>query len=140
MTPPKPVRIQRKRTKGWNLQRWSRGINGLDAVCVTRGTKWGNPLGCTPGTCSRRHSDGESCCIDGFDEYVQSGLEGRASSLGALSVAIDAFHGYPARTRLVNSLPSLRGKNLACFCALDVSCHADILLELANRPICEEVK
>ena len=27
----------------------------------------------------------------------------------------------------------LRGKNLACSCALDVSCHADVLLELANR-------
>lgn len=27
----------------------------------------------------------------------------------------------------------LRGKNLACFCALDAECHADVLLELANR-------
>jgi len=26
----------------------------------------------------------------------------------------------------------LRGKNLACFCPLDVDCHADVLLELAN--------
>jgi hypothetical protein len=26
----------------------------------------------------------------------------------------------------------LRGKNLACFCALDQMCHADVLLELAN--------
>jgi len=27
----------------------------------------------------------------------------------------------------------LRGKNLACFCRLDQECHADVLLELANR-------
>jgi hypothetical protein len=27
----------------------------------------------------------------------------------------------------------LRGKNLACFCPLDVPCHADVLLEIANR-------
>ena len=27
----------------------------------------------------------------------------------------------------------LRGKNLACYCALDQACHADILLEIANR-------
>jgi len=27
----------------------------------------------------------------------------------------------------------LRGKNLACWCALDQPCHADVLLELANR-------
>lgn len=27
----------------------------------------------------------------------------------------------------------LRGKNLACWCPLDKPCHADVLLELANR-------
>jgi hypothetical protein len=27
----------------------------------------------------------------------------------------------------------LRGKNLACFCPLDQPCHADVLLEIANR-------
>jgi hypothetical protein len=27
----------------------------------------------------------------------------------------------------------LRGKNLACWCPLDATCHADILLELANE-------
>ena len=29
----------------------------------------------------------------------------------------------------------LRGKNLACWCPLDGPCHADVLLELANRTI-----
>lgn len=28
---------------------------------------------------------------------------------------------------------ALAGKNLACWCALDAPCHADVLLELANR-------
>lgn len=28
---------------------------------------------------------------------------------------------------------SLRGMNLACWCPLNKSCHADILLEIANR-------
>lgn len=27
----------------------------------------------------------------------------------------------------------LRGKNLSCFCPLDEPCHADILLEIANK-------
>lgn len=27
----------------------------------------------------------------------------------------------------------LRGKNLACWCPLDQPCHADVLLEIANR-------
>lgn len=28
----------------------------------------------------------------------------------------------------------LRGKNLACWCALDAPCHADVLIEIANAP------
>lgn len=31
------------------------------------------------------------------------------------------------------SLEPLRGKNLACWCKPDARCHADVLLELANR-------
>ncbi len=27
----------------------------------------------------------------------------------------------------------LRGKNLACWCALDAECHADVILELSNK-------
>ena len=30
-------------------------------------------------------------------------------------------------------LSELRGKDLACYCPLDQPCHADVLLELANR-------
>lgn len=30
-------------------------------------------------------------------------------------------------------LEPLRGHDLACYCALDQECHADVLLELANR-------
>jgi hypothetical protein len=35
---------------------------------------------------------------------------------------------YKDRARFV-----LRGKNLACWCKLGTACHADVLLELANR-------
>jgi hypothetical protein len=27
----------------------------------------------------------------------------------------------------------LRGRDLACYCPLDESCHADVLIEIANR-------
>lgn len=36
------------------------------------------------------------------------------------------------RQRLLSALPSLRGRDLACWCALDAPCHADVLLGLAN--------
>lgn len=32
----------------------------------------------------------------------------------------------------MDRVAELRGKNLACWCALDAPCHADVLLELAN--------
>lgn len=31
------------------------------------------------------------------------------------------------------NIEELRGKDLACWCRLDQECHADVLLELANR-------
>jgi hypothetical protein len=34
---------------------------------------------------------------------------------------------------MAERLSELRGPDLACWCALDQPCHADILLELANR-------
>jgi hypothetical protein len=32
----------------------------------------------------------------------------------------------------------LRGKDLVCWCPLSRPCHADVLLELANRPSSDE--
>lgn len=34
--------------------------------------------------------------------------------------------------KIIENAPFLRGKNLACWCALDQPCHADVLLEVAN--------
>jgi hypothetical protein len=45
----------------------------------------------------------------------------RVMLLGRMSSGV----GYPLR--------ELRGKNLACWCALGQQCHADVLLELANK-------
>lgn len=39
-----------------------------------------------------------------------------------------------ARAAVIERLPDLRGKNLACWCRLDGKpCHADVLMELANK-------
>jgi hypothetical protein len=32
-------------------------------------------------------------------------------------------------------LKALRGKDLACFCALSDPCHADVLIEMANKEL-----
>jgi hypothetical protein len=112
----RPVRLQLKRTKGFNLQGVSRETNGLDAVVVTRRSKrWGNPY-----------------YVGLFRDY------GRADAVADFKKWLAGDHG----TRVWAGPPpseeeiraSLRGKNLACTCPLDGGpCHADVLLEIANR-------
>ena len=38
----KPVRLRLSRKRGFNLQRYSRAVNGLAAVSVARPSFWGN--------------------------------------------------------------------------------------------------
>jgi len=56
--------------------------------------------------------------------------------------AADAVAAFRARlkedlhddARLINRrIHELRGKNLACWCPIGSPCHADVLLEIANR-------
>lgn len=42
---------------------------------------------------------------------------------------------FEEKTLPILDLRPLRGKNLACFCALDAPCHADVLLREANKPL-----
>lgn len=128
----KPVRIQRKRTKGWKMPE--------GAVYVGRPTIFGNPVVCTPHGCELKpcscppetRCEPYRCCVKVYREYVTSGLQGRGSCTGSFAIACDGLAGYPNRNELVRRLPELRGKNLACWCSLDKPCHADVLLELAN--------
>jgi hypothetical protein len=43
----------------------------------------------------------------------------------------------PSRPDLLEQLPQLRGRQLACNCPLDQPCHADILARLANEGLSE---
>ena len=108
-----PERIQRKRTKGWRMPE--------GAVYVGRPSRWGNPFG----------GDAVQAVL-AFREFLISGLEDRPSRTGHAAAALDGADGYPHRRRLVAALPALRGRDLVCWCPLDVPCHADVLLEIAN--------
>lgn len=47
---------------------------------------------------------------------------------------IDAVLRFACETAPLLDVSPLRGKNLACWCALDGEpCHADVLLEIASR-------
>lgn len=97
-----------------------------NTVSVARPGPWGNPW-----TIKTARESGYS-----RDE--------RATAAWCVSLYAEWFGGYGYSitrmldggdervARLRERLPELRGKNLACWCALDAPCHADVLLELAN--------
>lgn len=76
-----------------------------NTVCVDRTTKWGNP----------------------FKADWTEGGKDKAWAASAFRGWYHDIEEYRAEVRL-----KLKGKNLACFCALNDSCHADVLLEWAN--------
>jgi hypothetical protein len=101
-----PVRIQRQRIKGWKMPD--------NTVSVTRPGKWGNPW-----------PIGEFGPMDRFAIDAEG-----AVGLFRMMLA-DAEMRHAAR--FPADLSPLAGKNLACFCPLNQPCHADVLLELANK-------
>ena len=133
----KPIRIQRKRTKGWRMPPNTIYV-GRTAAMDGYGV-FGNPFVCVLAShCCRMDKDEDYCCVDAYREYVMSGIEGRSASTGTLKGWIMATHKGPSgqyrhRDQIVARLPDLRGKNLACYCGPDRPCHADVLLELANK-------
>src|SRR5579884_823766 len=132
----KPVRIQRKRSKGWKMP--------AGAVYVGRGTRWGNPFNFRP----------SDCCWVALSYGCQGDPAGRQeASVRAFRQWIDPGNGR--RTVLHEMQPKmgfgdkwinlgpkieageapiiedvqreLRGKDLACWCRPDQPCHADVL-------------
>lgn len=101
-----PVRIQRKRTKGWKMP------DG--AVYVGRPTKWGNPFKISNGDCD--HPD----CGPKSHPVITA------------QMAVDQYRRWLTPGMIMVLRYELRGKDLACFCPLDQPCHADVLLEIAN--------
>jgi len=98
-----PVRIQRKRTRGWRMPQ--------NTVYVGRPTKWGNPFRVKPSW------------IEWWDipECVNA------------EEAVDKYEKSIDEHDIILIRAELHGKNLACWCKLGEPCHADVLLRLANK-------
>ena len=119
-----PIRIQRKRTKGWKMP------DG--AVYVGRPTAWGNPFPIA------EHGAKLSLAL------YRNVLNGLWSPIVLQDLSDEDYaRVYEARNAFLKRLghryhPSemlheLRGKDLACWCEIGAPCHGDILIELANR-------
>jgi Domain of unknown function (DUF4326) len=111
-----PKRIQRKRTRGWEMP--------LNAVYVGRPSKWGNPF----------KVGGYVRAENGLPLVIPDAV------YAVKLFAANALHPQAGYVFRENVKRELRGKDLACWCPLvdkdgnPVPCHADILLEIANAP------
>lgn len=101
----KPKRIQRKRTKGWKMP--------AGAIYVGRPTKWGNPFKVSL-NCDRRRA------VHLYRWWLD----------GATIEGADIYPKPPTRDDINREL---RGHDLACWCKPGESCHADVLLRIANE-------
>jgi hypothetical protein len=123
-----PVRLHLSRAKGFNLQKLSMETNGLPAVNVARPTKWGNPFKvCHPGSALERPMDAK-IAVATFRKML-------ADEGAWFPVPLPWPKGkIPAQLTTVEDIRrELRGHNLACWCKPGQACHADVLLEIANR-------
>lgn len=100
----RPVRVQLKRTAGWRMP--------PNTVKVDRTTMWGNPW-TVPGD---------------FATNKQAVTRFKAALLRGPAPHPESYMG-----KIRARLGELRGKNLACWCRPGEACHADVLLELANK-------
>ena len=102
-----PIRIQLSRRKGFRPP--------PNTVVVARPSRWGNPM--RSNVTSRQVA---------AKQWFLDWLEFR--------IPIAQLHTLAARRDwILEHLHELRGKNLACWCGVDEACHADVLLEMANR-------
>lgn len=121
-----PVRMRLSRARGFNLQEASRALNGLPAVNVARPSVYGNPFPLSDAAAylddvkdAGLHGPGETphvIAVRWFKEWLAGGL---LAEVGR-------------RPPTTDHIAALRGKNLGCWCAPEATCHADVLLSLAN--------
>lgn len=131
MTVENPQRIQRKRTKGWTVQEEADrlGCSVEDIVYVGKGSRWGrkfkrNAMHSGRHWTSNRTLKMRKRAVQTFRDQLEDDREYRLA-------AKRGFH-Y-CRELLYPDPKELRGKHLMCWCPLDQPCHADVLLELANK-------
>lgn len=105
-------------------------------VVVSRPSKFGNPFTVAgareAGYGARHNPDGSRASAEQSDMMLaewavtlfRQWLAGRD---------LAGQHNPARRKNLLDALPSLRGQDLACWCKIGAPCHADVLIELANR-------
>jgi Domain of unknown function (DUF4326) len=131
-----PVRIQRKRTAGYDMQAASLAINGLPCISVSRPSRWGNPYDI--------RNFGLELSLAVFRNTIQGiwSPEPVNNEPAGVCALMHAAHNVFLKRLGAHPLEiieaELGGKNLGCYCHLPEPgepdlCHAAIEIELSNR-------
>lgn len=122
-----PRRVQRKRISGWRKP--------AGAVYVGRGSKWGNPfragkkvtltgdMNANMKAHATFKADDHARAVALYKTWITDGL--------VEPIFGTRFQPLDISPELIRA--ELRGKDLMCWCPLDQPCHADVLLEIANK-------
>ncbi|MFZ5698560.1 MAG: DUF4326 domain-containing protein [Pseudomonadota bacterium] len=135
-----PQRVRLSRQKGWRKPE--------GCIVVSRPSRWGNPWAVGDRVEVRyltsavggpgRYGAGLWSCDDAAEHAITDDLAVwlyRQNLLDALAgFGCDEPDSIAERDELRAALAALRGRDLACWCPLSRPCHADVLLELANKP------
>ena len=118
-------RLQRKRSKGFKLP--------PNTKCVTRGTKWGNPIKLV----------GDMIYVDAsyrrkiLDPWVYYGPGNIDDVIYLFELILKGFafkdpdlQYWSDKFKELDMRELLEYDNLACFCSLDSKCHADSYIKL----------
>jgi hypothetical protein len=103
-----PRRIQLRRTAGYRKPE--------GAIVVSRPSRWGNPF-----KAGDPHPDP--------DEHGRA-IRDTAEAVDLFELHLGAYGMYEKSEEEIRA--ALGGRDLACWCALDAACHADVLLRIAN--------
>lgn len=100
-----------------------------DTKYVGRGSPWGNPF--RVGV----HGNAQQC-VALFEKWFNPSSVDVGSSLYEFRQTCEEKHGvdgWAGMQKAIICKHYLRGKNLACWCALNEPCHADVLLRIVNE-------
>lgn len=120
-----PERIQMTRQNPWRYKY-------PDAVIVARPSKWGNPISLSDVGAAYPSVDDRGIAQMVVHDFRALAQRGRIylpnwRFLGGERGPVEWT--YPPIEEI---RAELVGRDLACWCGLDMPCHADVLLELAN--------
>lgn len=115
-----PIRVQLSRKKGWRMP--------SNTAKVSRPSIYGNPFNATQIGIIYPPPTRDA------GRYIANIVHrlGKPSLESCIDLYMAWLHAKLIADR--DFIEPLRGKNLACWCPLDQPCHADVLLELANKP------